>query len=187
MNVSFPSFIMHDTQCVWGISLQRQATPTLLRIRWRRSPKEIGIPRWLRVEASFIIESSLEDRAACLPLPRLHGEPRTPLSLFHSLSFSRSVSVSVSPPSFCNNWKALIHKYNRATSATDLIPRLYDSNPSWTHLLILNFYKLVFFLVQGEGKVTIFFFYKRCILKLAVCLQHLTITIIRTGAWCQQM
>lgn len=84
------------------------------------------------MEASFIIESSPEDSAACLPLPRLCGEPRTPLLL----TLSQSVSLSLSPPS-------LLPSYTNTTQQTQpliLSQGLHDSNPSWSHLLNLNFF-----------------------------------------------
>lgn len=73
-------------------------------------------------------------------------EPVAPLAL----TLQKPVSVSLSP-FLCNNWKALIHKYNTATWSTDLIlrplwlkPQLDTSTRFWT------FCKL---LVQGVAKV----------------------------------
>lgn len=126
---------------------------TLLRIRWRRSPKEIGIPRWLRVEASFIIESSLEDRAACLPLPRLHGEPRTPLSLSYTHSPSPSLFLSLL-------LLTAITERPSYTNTTEQPQALILSQGFMTQIPVGHIYSFwtftnLSFLVQGEGKVTI--------------------------------
>lgn len=67
----------------------------LLRIRWRRSPKEYGIPRWLRVEASFIIESPPQrtEQPLCFFLKASRGEQNSGFSLSLSLCFCLSLPL----------------------------------------------------------------------------------------------
>ena len=123
------------------------------------------------MEASFIIESSLEDSAACLPLPSLHGEPTTPLSQ----------SVSVCPLPLLSAISERLSYTNTTLQPPPLIlsQGLYDSNPSWTHLPILNSLQTCLFWCKAEREKSL---YKHCIRKFRVhCLsQHDSVI---TGLW----
>lgn len=71
---------------------------------------------------------------------------------------SLPVCLCPPPPSLCNNWKALILKYNTATSVPDLIPRPLWFNPQLDTFTRAKLFTNFPFLVGEIGKRFKFFF-----------------------------
>lgn len=102
------------------------------------------------MEASFIIESSLEDSATCLFLPKLCGKPK--LLSSSPLSPSLRLPLSLPPPH-----KDLVRKHHTEDSDADLSPRLLRLKTQLvTDALSLNF---LFLKPSFMGPFYSFFFF----------------------------